>query len=155
MLEFVELLIGFCEHVFFFGLLDPAKQRLRFSSAGHLDPYVYRATTGQLECLSAWGYPLGLRRRDPFRELVVQFHPGDRLVLYSDGLIEAVDDDDESYGFDRFEEVLAKVASRSTDEIKEALLSSIRSFTQNRPPEDDQTLVVIGFEEPLEIARSA
>src|SRR5439155_283782 len=74
---------------FFFGLLDPQSQSLRFSSAGHLDPYVFRARERRIEPLSSWGFPLGVKRRDPFRELRVDFEPGDRLILYSDGLIEA------------------------------------------------------------------
>jgi hypothetical protein len=132
---------------FFFGILDPARQTLRFSSAGHLDPYLYRVATGKLECLSSWGFPLGVKRREPFRELTVQFQPGDRLVLYSDGLIEAVDDRGEPFGFDRFERVLEGTASQSAEEIKKAVLSSVKKFTNNRPPEDDQTLVVFSFEE--------
>jgi len=133
---------------FFFGLLDPTTQQLRFSSAGHLDPYVYRADGRKLESLSSWGFPLGVRRRDPFREHVVEFLPGDRLVLYSDGLIEAVDDDGEPFGFDRFEQVLRDSGHLAADDIKKTLLNTIRKFTRNRPPEDDQTLVVVSFEEP-------
>ena len=135
---------------FFFGLLDLRAQTLRFSSAGHLDPYVYRVATGKMETLSSWGFPLGVRRRDPFREHTVEFQSGDRLVLYSDGLIEAVDDDGEPFGFDRFEHVIASNAHLSADEIKKALLTAVRKFTRNRPPEDDQTLVVIAFEDAIE-----
>ena len=131
---------------FFFGLLDPAAQRLRFSSAGHLDPYVYRARKQKLEALSSWGFPLGVRRRDPFREHVVEFEPGDRLILYSDGLIEAIDDQGEPFGFDRFERVLLDAGHLSAEDIKKTLLGSIRKFTRNRPPEDDQTLVVVSFD---------
>lgn len=132
---------------FFFGLLDPRAQRLRFSSAGHHDPYVYRVSTGRIEALSSWGFPLGVRRRDAFREHVVEFEPGDRLVLYSDGLIEAVDDDGEPFGFDRFEQTIIANGRLSADDMKKALLSAVRKFTRNRPPEDDQTLVVVAFEE--------
>ena len=134
---------------FFFGVLNPATQEVRFSSAGHLDPYVYRAAGGHLEALSSWGFPLGVRRRDPFREHVAFFAPGDRLILYSDGLIEALDDDGNPFGFDRFEQVLRDCGARSAEEIKNALLKSIRKFTRNRPPEDDQTLVVVSFEEEV------
>ena len=134
---------------FFFGVLDSATQRLRFSSAGHLDPYVYRADGGRLEALSSWGFPLGVRRRDPFREHTVCFEPGDRLILYSDGLIEALDDDGNPFGFDRFEQVLRDCGPKSAEEIKKTLLQSIRKFTRNRPPEDDQTLVVVSFEEEV------
>ena len=132
---------------FFFGLLDPRTQSLRFSSAGHLDPYVYRAAAGKLEPLSSWGFPLGVRRRDPFREHDVDFAPGDRLILYSDGLIEAIDDDGEPFGFERFEKTILGYGHLSADEIKKGLLTAIRKFTRNRPPEDDQTLVVVAFEE--------
>jgi hypothetical protein len=134
---------------FFFGLLDPRTQTMRFSSAGHLDPYVYRAATGDLHPLSSWGFPLGVRRREPFREHDVEFSAGDRLILYSDGLIEALDDDGEPFGFERFEHTLREHGHASAEEIKKALLTSVRKFTRNRPPEDDQTLVVVSFDEEV------
>ena len=131
---------------FFFGLLDPRSQTLRFSSAGHLDPYVYRASTGKLETLSSWGFPLGVKRREPFREHSVDFAAGDRLVLYSDGLIECIDDDGEPYGFDRFEHTITHCGHLTAEEMKKTVLNSVRKFTRNRPPEDDQTLVVVSFD---------
>jgi hypothetical protein len=139
---------------FFFGLLDPETQTLRFSSAGHLDPYVYRAATKRLEALSSWGFPLGVRRREPFTEHSVDFESGDRLILYSDGLIEAIDDDGDPYGFERFEKTILSCGHMHAEDIKKTLLNSIRKFTRNRPPEDDQTLVVVSFEEQ-ETARAA
>jgi hypothetical protein len=132
---------------FFFGVLDPRAQTLVFSSAGHLDPYVFRAATGKIEALSSWGFPLGVHRREPYREHKVVFLPGDRLVLYSDGLIEAIDDDGNPFGFDRFEQVILASGHLAADDIKKALLNAVRKFTRNRPPEDDQTLVVVAFEE--------
>jgi hypothetical protein len=139
---------------FFFGLLDSTTQTLRFSSAGHLDPYVYRAATKRLEALSSWGFPLGVRRREPFMEHSVDFDSGDRLILYSDGLIEAIDDDGDPYGFDRFEKTILSCGHMHAEDIKKTLLNSIRKFTRNRPPEDDQTLVVVSFEEQA-MARAA
>jgi len=134
---------------FFFGLLDPRTQTLRFSSAGHLDPYVYRAATARLEPLSSWGFPLGIRRRgETFREHTVSFEAGDRLILYSDGLIEAIDDDGEPFGFERFEQTIIASGTQTAEEIKRSLLGAVKKFTRNRPPEDDQTLVVVAFEEP-------
>src|SRR3989440_4736575 len=132
---------------FFFGMLDPGAQTLRFSSAGHLDPYVFRALDRRIEALSSWGFPLGVKRREPFREHTVDFEPGDRLILYSDGLIEAIDDDGDPYGFERFEKAILSCGHMHAEEIKKTLLNSIKKFTRNRPPEDDQTLVVVSFEE--------
>jgi serine phosphatase RsbU (regulator of sigma subunit) len=137
---------------FFFGLLDTESGVLRYASAGHLDPYVFRTKSRRLEPLSAWGFPLGVRRREPFREAEARLEPGDRLVLYSDGLIEAVDDDGEPFGFARFEAILTEHGEKSAQEIKNALLGSLRRFTRNRPPEDDQTLVVLSFEGRASIA---
>lgn len=135
---------------FFFGLLDLPERRLVYSSAGHVDPYVFRAKTGGIEALSAWGFPLGVRRRTPFVERETFFEPGDRLVLYSDGLIEALDDDGEPFGFARFEALLAKNGGRPSGEIRRILLDAVTAFTRGRPPADDQTLVVVSFEEAEE-----
>ncbi len=132
---------------FFFGLLDPDTQTLRFSSAGHLDPYVYRASEERLEALSSWGFPLGVKRREPFTEHTVDFDAGDRLILYSDGLIEAIDDDGDPFGFERFEKTILACGHMHAEDIKKTLLNSIKKFTRNRPPEDDQTLVVVSFED--------
>jgi hypothetical protein len=132
---------------FFFGLLNPRTQKLRFSSAGHLDPYVYRAATRRIEPLSSWGFPLGIKRREPFREHEVSFETGDRLILYSDGLIEAIDDDGEPFGFERFEKTILASGDQSADELKKSLLNAVKKFTRNRPPEDDQTLVVVAFDD--------
>lgn len=131
---------------FFFGVLDLPTGALSYASAGHLDPYVWRARTRSLESLSAWGFPLGVKRREPFAEQEVQLEPGDRLFLYSDGLIEALDDAGEPFGFTRFESVLSAEGRRSPEEIRRALLGAIRRFTNNRPPEDDQTLVVLAYD---------
>ncbi|HET8772277.1 MAG TPA: PP2C family protein-serine/threonine phosphatase [Thermoanaerobaculia bacterium] len=132
---------------FFFGMLNPTTQKLRFSSAGHLDPYVYRSATRKLEALSSWGFPLGIKRREAFREHEVSFENGDRLILYSDGLIEAIDDDGEPFGFERFEKTILASGEESADELKKSLLNAVKKFTRNRPPEDDQTLVVVAFDD--------
>ncbi len=135
---------------FFFGVLDPSTQQLQFSSAGHLDPFAYRAKDGSVGSLSVWGFPLGVRRRDPFREVSVTFEPGDKLILYSDGLIEALDDHGEPFGFHRFEKVIHETGDGSAEDIRRALLDAVKRFTRNRPPEDDQTLVVVSFDEAVD-----
>ena len=71
---------------FFFGVLDSEAGLLRFASAGHLDPYVYRGKPRRLEPLSSWGFPLGVRRREPLiacDELLI----GDQGVLRADEVV--------------------------------------------------------------------
>jgi RNA polymerase sigma-54 factor len=60
-------------------------------------------------------------------------------------LIEALDDDGEPFGFGRFEDVLRAAARDGAGEIRHSLLSAVKRFTRNRPPEDDQTLVVLSM----------
>jgi len=140
---------------FFFGSLELSTGDLEYCSAGHLDPYIFRARERRLEALSAWGFPLGVRRRHPFSAHRAVLDPGDRLVLYSDGLIEALDDDGEPFGFDRFEQLLEVHGSKAPDEIRREVLSAVRKFTRNRPLEDDQTLVILSFEGTRRAARVA
>ncbi len=132
---------------FFFGILDLTTGELDYSSAGHLDPYVFRSSTRTLEPLSAWGFPLGVKRRVPFARFTARLSPGDRLILYSDGLIEALDENDEPFGFDRFEKILTAEGRKPAEEIRKTLLTAIRRFTRNRPPDDDQTLVILAYDQ--------
>ena len=83
-------------------------------------------------------------RRGPER---VDFDSRERLILYSDGLIEAIDGDGDPFGFERFEKTILACGHRDAEDIKKSLLTSIHKFTRNRPPEDDQTLVVVSFED--------
>lgn len=140
---------------FFYAVLDSEGRSMEFASAGHLDPYVWRAASKSLEPLSSWGFPLGVKRQGEFRQHKVSFAAGDRLVLYSDGFIEALDDDGDPFGFDRFESTIAASGHRGAEEIRRALLDAVRKFTRNRPPEDDQTLVVISFDAPDAVRMSA
>mgnify|MGYP006196215589 CR=1 FL=1 len=118
---------------------------------GGVDDRVCQADRDRLAlfdlAVAAGGDVAADRERQTFREHVVEFEPGDRLVLYSDGLIEAVDDDGEPFGFERFEQTILSNGHLAADDIKKALLGAVKKFTRNRPPEDDQTLVVVAFEE--------
>ena len=110
---------------FFFGLLDPRAHTLRFSSAGHLDPYVYRASTGKLEALSSWGFPLGVRRREGFREHMVQFSAGDRLRRVDHLVGEAVDG--RRLGEAGAEVVGVVVGDAAQVEVAQALAQAVRA----------------------------
>jgi serine phosphatase RsbU (regulator of sigma subunit) len=75
----------------------------------------------------------------------VKWHPGDLLVLYSDGITEAFNPNEEMYGFDRFKALISKKRHLSPEEIKAEILSDLQAHQQDESATDDITLVVAKF----------
>ena len=92
----------------FVAQLDPAAHRLEWANAGHNTALLVRAS-GEVDRLAASGPPLGLLPARPTRRDATELGPGDLLLIYTDGITEAVDADDEEFGLER----LAAVASRA------------------------------------------
>jgi phosphoserine phosphatase RsbU/P len=120
---------------------DPGSRRGALTNAGQLAPY--RISGDLVDALSLPSFPLGLfaDRQFPSREYA--FAAGDRLVLLTDGLVEAVDAQDEPFGFERLEAVLRANASRGAAELRDALLSAVRAHCGGKEPDDDCTLVIV------------
>jgi serine phosphatase RsbU (regulator of sigma subunit)/anti-sigma regulatory factor (Ser/Thr protein kinase) len=121
-------------------VLEPATGRVVFANAGHNLPYV-RTADGVIE-LRATGMPLGLMPGMPYDEKEAAVGPGDSMLLYSDGIVEAHSDHGEMYGFGRLK------ADLETDlagtELIDRLLERLRAFTgRGWEQEDDITMVVL------------
>ncbi|HPK66292.1 MAG TPA: SpoIIE family protein phosphatase, partial [Thermoanaerobaculia bacterium] len=96
------------------------------------------------EALEAGAYPLGVRAEIEVRARRASLEPGDLLVLFSDGVIEArPGGSDDLYGFERFERSLARQAGRSAAAARDALLADLLAHTGVAPGEDDLTLLVL------------
>ncbi len=111
------------------------------TNAGQLPPY--RISDGGIEALSLPSFPLGLFSSRAFPSRGERFREGERLVFYSDGLVEAADGDDEPFGFERFEAVLRDHATAPAPALRDALLRAVTAHTGNRPAEDDRTLLIL------------
>lgn len=148
---------------FFYGVLDPAAQRLRYACAGHNPPLVVHAD-GEAEWLQEAGVPLGLMPDSTYSPAEASLRPGDVLVLYSDGVTEAQRDpspaglqgpgdeeeDTESekrptafYDEHRLEAAVRESRSKSAAEIVAHVMESVRNFTEGAEQSDDLTLVVV------------
>jgi serine phosphatase RsbU (regulator of sigma subunit)/anti-sigma regulatory factor (Ser/Thr protein kinase) len=124
----------------FYGVLDPRTGELRFANAGHNLPLVH-ARDGASE-LRATGMPLGLMPEMSYDVCTATIAPGARVLLYSDGLIEAHDSDREMFGNARAAEVLA--VESPAGELLERLLGALDEFTvAGGEQEDDITLVAL------------
>jgi len=131
-----------------YGILDTSSGVLTYANAGHNPGYLLRSGQGvgesmEVEVLGNTGIPLGMFEEMAWKQAKVTMNPGDVLMLYSDGVPEAEDGDHNEYGDDSFIAVGKANAHRSTDEIAEAVLASVRDFVGDAPQFDDITLVVV------------
>jgi sigma-B regulation protein RsbU (phosphoserine phosphatase) len=95
--------------------------------------------------LEVGGPVLGILGDACYEQARCAVRPGDVLVLYSDGLIEATGADGEEYGEDRLRECLSKAGAASADDVRAAILASSAAFLGPGAPRDDVTLVVAKF----------
>ena len=119
-----------------YAVLDPKKQTLIFSNAGHLNPlFIDSSGTNFLE--TAEGLPLGISE-STFSEIEVKFSPGSRIVFYSDGVTEAMNSISDEYGSER----LIKHFKNPSASVK-SIVDDVNEFTQGQQQFDDVTVVMI------------
>ncbi len=124
--------------------LDSARAALTISIAGHLPPLV-RHEDGSVERIDArGGSPLGIIAGMEFGQDSRQLVAGDTIVLYTDGIIEAMNSRDEQYGYGRFEEIIKK-SPGDPEALKSAVIADVNRFTGLSPQHDDMTLVCFGW----------
>ncbi|HEX3879392.1 MAG TPA: SpoIIE family protein phosphatase [Bryobacteraceae bacterium] len=136
---------------FFFCILDAASGVLSFANAGHNPPIVMRAS-GDAEMLEGGGPPLGILSMAPFVQQQTQLGPGDLLALYSDGVTECLNGQEEEFGEERFIEVLKAHRHEPAAVIADAVTQALLGFAAGAPTADDITLVIA---KRLEIPPSA
>jgi len=120
-----------------YGVLDPATRTFSFANAGHLWPLVSNGGSARFVETAA-GLPLGLTDTE-FSECGVTLSEGSRVVLYSDGITEAMNDREEEYGSARLAQRILQ-SNTSTDEI----VADVRKFAGGKKMSDDATVVIIG-----------
>lgn len=125
----------------FYGILDAEAHTLRYTTAGHLPPLLVRRD-GNHESLCEGGAVLGVFRDWSFQEGLVQLGPGDRVVLFTDGITEAMRPDGEEFGEARVLRVAADGDACPPAEVKERLLTAVNQFC-NSELHDDATLLLI------------
>jgi sigma-B regulation protein RsbU (phosphoserine phosphatase) len=126
----------------FYGVLDPATGRLAYVNAGHNPPYVLRAS-GEIETLNVGGLPIGLMSGMGYEEGAAELGPGDLLVLFTDGVSEAVNAADEEFGEAKIEELARTHADAGAEAVLDAIAEAVAVFAQGLPQMDDITMLVV------------
>jgi sigma-B regulation protein RsbU (phosphoserine phosphatase) len=126
----------------FYAELDPESGALAFLNAGHNPPLIVHSA-GTVEQLASGGLPLGIKRDADYREGRTQLQAGDVLVIYSDGVTEAVSPSGEEFGSTRLYEVVSRNIEASAAGIRDRIESSLTKFAQGTSAADDITLVIV------------
>jgi sigma-B regulation protein RsbU (phosphoserine phosphatase) len=140
-----------CEHsevgryaTVFFGAVDNAGH-LEFINAGHPSPFLLRL--GQIvEPFTEGSFPVGLIPGTDYVAACVELQPGDTLVLFSDGVTEAMDPDEQMFGTSRLREVLAGHHNTPLDDLQRRVLESVQTFARGARQADDVTLLLVRYQ---------
>jgi phosphoserine phosphatase RsbU/P len=127
----------------FYAEFDPAAGALRYSNAGHNYPLVRRRDGTLLELVEG-GLPLGIDEKATYAEGQVAVSPGDSLLLFSDGISEALDSAGREFGDDRLRAVWQAHGAGTPSALIDRMLAEVQSFRGRAVQSDDMTLVVVG-----------
>lgn len=126
----------------FIAELDPETGIINYINAGHNPPLIGRAD-GTVDQLESGGFPLGIIHRAEYEVGQTQLGNGESLVIYSDGVTEANNLKEDEFGLDRLIDVVGKNITASAAGMRDKVESSLSSFTQTAPANDDITLVIV------------
>jgi len=128
----------------FYAVLDPSTGRLVYSNAGHTPPIVVNANTGDvIHRLEHTGKPLGLFEEEIWEQKVVELVPGDLLVIYTDGITEAQNEEGEFFDEIRLVESVQSHLESPAQNLVDALLMDVQSFMGETSQSDDIALAVL------------
>jgi sigma-B regulation protein RsbU (phosphoserine phosphatase) len=126
----------------FLAEFDPASRALTYINAGHNAP-ILRRSSGAIERLSNGGLPLGMWADKSYEAGNVILQPGDWLVIFTDGVVEAVNERDEDYGEQRMLNVLQAGVAATPEELLRRMMSDLDTFVGPTPQHDDVTCMLV------------
>ena len=126
----------------FYGTLDFSKHQLCYCNAGHNDPMLFSKTTSP-RVLRTGGLILGIMDEAAYEQEVLSLRSNDVLVVYSDGITEAMDSMEQEYGEKRLQRVVQENHQNSAAELIEKIVASVREFAGATEQSDDMTIMVV------------
>ena len=126
----------------FYAILDNEKNLLNFCNGGHNTPLIFLDHQEPLR-LETGGVALGVMEEFSFEEETVPLQPGNVLVVYSDGITEAMDADGEQFGEERLVTLVKEYQHESAADLIEAIITEVKSYSSSTPQVDDMTMIVI------------
>jgi phosphoserine phosphatase RsbU/P len=124
-----------------FAVWNDEKQTLQIANAGAVQPLFCRA--GQVETVEAEGFPLGMFKDVSYEEFTLSTRPGDAIVFFSDGIVDAVNENEEMFGNDRLVALVTSQLTNSAEGMVAAIYQELSAFQGGVERFDDETVVVL------------
>jgi sigma-B regulation protein RsbU (phosphoserine phosphatase) len=147
---FVHVNRFLCDHseigryaTMFFGIVDD-KGNLAYINAGHPSPFLIRKGVAE-DVFNEGSYPVGLVPEAEYTAVHLKLEPGDTLVLFSDGVTEAMDPAEQLFGVPRLREVLNGHMQTSLEDLQQLVLQSVENFARGASQADDLTLLLVRY----------
>jgi sigma-B regulation protein RsbU (phosphoserine phosphatase) len=114
-------------------------------SAGQTQPLLLSAKTSEPALVETVGdtFPLGILDEANYEETELKMAPGDKIVYYTDGIVEAMNKNEDMYGFERLDEVVKSSTAENAEDLMNDIIKDVSDFTGDAPQHDDLTIIVV------------
>ncbi len=124
-----------------FAVWNDEKQTLQIANAGAVQPLFCRG--GQVETVQAEGFPLGMFKDIRYEEFTLSTRPGDAIIFFSDGIVDAVNEHEDMFGAERLADLVNSHLNDSAEELVEAIFQALSQFQGGVERFDDETVIVL------------
>jgi sigma-B regulation protein RsbU (phosphoserine phosphatase) len=135
---------------FFLAIVDLSTGEMNYTSAGHNPPFLISAKKDFITLESETSLPLGVKIQKTYKSAKINLEAGDKIILYTDGITEAMNTNSDLFGEENLEKVLKSSADEDVKNIAEGIFSFVKTFAGEAEQYDDMTLVVFHFKKSLQ-----
>jgi len=128
-----------------YAVLDSKEKALRMCNAGQTQPVYFCSQRGEAKLLETEGdtFPLGIIEEADYKETKLLLAPGDKIVFYTDGIVEAMNEKQEMYGFERLLGLVRGSGSLDAESLLKEIMREVNEFVGGAPQSDDLTVIVV------------
>ena len=128
-----------------YAIVEPQRGVLRYASAGHPGPLIIRRDGGNVERAGSTGLPVGVIQETSFAEKELHINRGDKVLFFSDGVVEASDRQRRLFGYERLIGLLAGAGDQDMENIMDQVIREVQDWSDGSP-QDDITLLGLEYE---------
>jgi serine phosphatase RsbU (regulator of sigma subunit) len=131
-----------------YAVIDTENGSIGLCSAGQTQPILLAAKTAEATLVETEGdtFPLGILDEAEYEETTLPIEPGDKVVFYTDGIVEAMNKQEEMYGFERLNDVVVSSRAENAGTLMNDIIQDVSDFTGDTPQHDDLTIIVVSVD---------